>query len=59
MRTYNEEKQICTHRKCDGGCPVEEGARGIMWASTFPDNGQVEDFSLMARLYHGEFGVLH
>ena len=22
-----------------GGCPVEEGARGIVWASTLPDSG--------------------
>ena len=22
-----------------GGCPVQEGALGIVWASTLPDNG--------------------
>ena len=32
------------------GRPVEEGVQGIIWAATLPDNGPVEDFSLMASL---------
>jgi NAD(P)-dependent dehydrogenase (short-subunit alcohol dehydrogenase family) len=36
-----------------GGRPIEEGAKGIVWAATLPDNGLMEAFSLMVSLLCG------
>jgi hypothetical protein len=36
---------------------VEEGAKGIVWAATLPDNGPTEDFSLMISQLHGKVNL--
>jgi NAD(P)-dependent dehydrogenase (short-subunit alcohol dehydrogenase family) len=36
-----------------GGRPIEEGAKGIVWAATLPDHGPSGGFFLMASLLHG------
>jgi hypothetical protein len=35
---------VATDMGGSGGCLVEEGARGIVWAATLPDNGPSRGF---------------
>jgi hypothetical protein len=40
-----------------GGRPVQEGAKGIVWAATLPNDGPTEDFSLTVSLLHGKINL--
>jgi len=35
------------------GRHVQEGAKGIVWAATLPDNGPSGGFFVMVKMHHG------
>ena len=35
---------VATDMGSHGGCPIEEGAKGIVWAATLPDDGPTGGF---------------
>ena len=45
---------VATDMGGHGGRPVQEGAKGIVWAATLPDNGPSGGFFVMVKLYHGD-----
>jgi len=45
---------VATDMGGHAGRPVHEGAKGIVWAATLPDDGPSGGFFVMVKLYHGD-----
>ncbi|MEM7126817.1 MAG: hypothetical protein AAF702_10855 [Chloroflexota bacterium] len=46
---------VATDMGGGGGRPVEDGARGVVWAATLPDNGPTGGFLEIRNLFRGKF----
>jgi NAD(P)-dependent dehydrogenase (short-subunit alcohol dehydrogenase family) len=45
---------VATDMGGHGGRPVQDGAKGIVWAATLSDDGPSRGFFVTAKLYHGD-----